>query len=250
MFAMAAKTDLNNYSKYIPALVVLLIIAAFFIGSLTTKVSLLQNGTGTGKANEQAGVAPTQGAPAQADPNKKYDVSTGVFPVLGNKDAKVTIVEFSDFQCPFCEKYFTDSESQIIKEYVDTGKAKFAFRNYAFLGSESTFAAEAATCANDQGKFWEFHNYLYTHQGGENQGAFSKENLKKFAADLGLNTNDFNSCLDTDKHAKTVSDDLAAGQKVSVSGTPTTFVNGKILVGAVPYAEIKKLIDQELQAAK
>jgi len=250
---MADRTETTNYNKYLPFLVVLLIIAAFFIGSLTTKVSLLQGGTAN--PNQQAAVIPTQAplgqqAPGQPDPNKKYDVQVGSFPVLGNKDAKVTIVEFSDFQCPFCEKYFTDSEAQIIKEYVDTGKVKFAFRNYAFLGNESTWAGEAAACANDQGKFWDYHNYLYTHQGGENQGAFSKENLKKFAVEVGLNSSQFDSCLDTDKYAKLVADDLAAGQKVDVSGTPTTFVNGKIIVGAVPYADIKKVIDQELDAAK
>jgi len=252
MFAMAVRTETTDKSKYIPALVVLLIIAAFFIGSLTTKVSMLQGGTGTtGNAKEQgAAAAPTQGAPAQADPNKKYDVTTGSYPVQGDKNAKISIVEFSDFQCPFCEKYFTDVEPQIVKDYVDTGKATFAFRNYAFLGNESTWAAEAASCANDQGKFWDFHDYLYTHQGGENSGAFSKANLEKFAADLGYNTDQFNSCLDSDKYAKLVADDLAAGQKVSVSGTPTTFVNGKILVGAVPYTDLKKLIDQELSAAK
>ena len=240
---MAVRTEVTDKSKYIPALVVLLIIAAFFIGSLTTKVSMLQGGTGTAVKEQGAAAAPTQGAPAQPDPNKKYDVTTGSYPVQGDKNAKISIVEFSDFQCPFCEKYYTDVEPQIIKDYVDTGKASFAFRNYAFLGQESTNAAEAASCANDQGKFWDFHNYLYTHQGGENQGAFSKPNLEKFAADLGLNTTDFNSCLDSDKYAKLV---LSAGQKVGVSGTPTTFVNGKILVGAVPYTEVKKLIDQEL----
>ncbi|OGH06986.1 MAG: hypothetical protein A2W22_00720 [Candidatus Levybacteria bacterium RBG_16_35_11] len=242
---MAINKDMG---KYVPFLVVLLIIAAFFLGSLTTKVSMLQGGTTAPKQEEKA-FAPTQGAgPQQPDPNKRYDIDAGHFPVKGDKNAKITVIEFADFQCPFCEKWFSDAGTQLIKEYVDTGKASFAFRNYAFLGDESKWAAEASECANEQGKFWEMHDYLFKNQSGENQGGFSKENLKKFAAALGLNTTQFNSCLDTDKYAKAVDDDLAAGQKVSVSGTPTTFVNGKILVGAVPYAELKNLIDQELGA--
>ena len=105
---------------------------------------------------------------------------------MGNKNAKVTIIEFADFQCPFCERFFKDAESNIIKDYVNSGKVKFAFRHYAFLGQESNFAAEASECANEQGKFWEFHDYLFKNQQGENQGAFTKDKLKGFAATLGL----------------------------------------------------------------
>jgi protein-disulfide isomerase len=244
--SIAEKVSILNAGKYNPIFIVLLIIAAFFIGSLTTKLSSLQGGAQQPAAGQQGNAAqPTQ---AQADPNKKYDVSVGSYPVQGNKDAKVTIVEFADYQCPFCEKLYTDTISQIIKQYVDTGKAKFAYRDYAFLGQESTWASEATACANDQGKYWEFHDYLFTHQGSENSGALSKDNLKGFAATLGLNTDQFNSCLDTDKYAKQVADDLAAGQKVGVQGTPAVFVDGKVVVGAEPFSTFQKLIDQELSA--
>jgi len=244
--SIAEKVSILNAGKYNPIFIVLLIIAAFFIGSLTTKLSSLQGGAQQPAAGQQGNAAqPTQ---AQADPNKKYDVSVGSYPVQGNKDAKVTIVEFADYQCPFCEKLYTDTISQIIKQYVDTGKAKFAYRDYAFLGQESTWASEATACANDQGKYWEFHDYLFTHQGSENSGALSKDNLKGFAATLGLNTDKFNSCLDTDKYAKQVADDLAAGQKGGVQGTPAVFVDGKVVVGAEPFSTFQKLIDQELSA--
>ena len=93
-------------------------------------------------------------------------------PFLGNPEAPVTIVEFGDFQCPFCGKFFRESEPQIIERYVKTGKAKLVYRDYAFLGPESEDAAVAAGCAGEQGKFWEFHDYLYNHQRGENGGAF------------------------------------------------------------------------------
>ncbi len=225
-----------------PLLMALLLVASFFLGRLTSQVEYLKKG-----AANTAPVAVAQpGAPTTPIPGTKVDVDTGKLPVKGNKNAKVTVIEFADFQCPFCEKWFKDSEAPLIKEYVDTGKVKFAFRHYAFLGQESTWAAEAAECANEQGKFWEYHDYLYTHQGAENSGAFAKDKLIGFAGALGLDTNQFSSCLNSDKYLKNVNDDLAAGQKAGVNGTPATFVNGLIIVGAQPYATLKQMIDKEL----
>lgn len=111
-------------------------------------------------------------------PAARVNVGLGQFPVLGDTNAKVTIVEFADFQCPFCEQWYTQVEPNIINDYVKTGKAKFAFRIYAFLGPDSNSAAEGAYCANEQGKFWAYHNFLYSHQGQENSGQFSKANLE------------------------------------------------------------------------
>ncbi len=232
--------------KYTPVLMALLLVASFLLGVLATKVAYLEGQSSAG--NQQVAVQGTPGAtPA---PGAKVNVSTGPFPVLGDKNAKVTVVEFADFQCPFCEQWFSNVEAPLIKDYVNTGKVKFAFRNYAFLGQESTWAAEAAYCANDQGKFWDYHDYLYKHQGAENSGAFSKANLEQFAADLGLNTQQFNNCLDTDKYASQVANDVKEGQAAGVSGTPTSFVDGQSVVGAQPYSAFKTLIDQELAKAK
>lgn len=230
----------------------LLVVASFLIGVLVTKVSYLENGVttaatlgaNTGGSNAgtvgQTGTAPSQG------PVGPVDVGNGHFPILGNNDAKVTIVEFADFQCPFCEQFFTDIEANLKKDYIDTGKVRFAFRQYAFLGQESTDAANAAECANDQGKFWEYHDYLYQHQGAENSGAFSKDHLKEFAATLGLDTATFNDCLDTNKDKANVDKDLAEGGTAGVNGTPATFINGVLISGAVPYAQIKAEIDKQL----
>jgi protein-disulfide isomerase len=209
---------------------------------LVDKVQYLQNGGGyQAPAGQQAAAGQQQQPPA-----KKFDNSTGPYPVLGNKNAKVTVVEFADFQCPFCEKWFTDVYPSIKKDYIDTGKVKFAFRDYAFLGQESTFAAEAAQCANEQGKFWEWHDYLYTHQGSENSGAFAKDKLEGFAADLGFNTQQFNQCLESDKYASAVSGETQKGSDFGVSGTPGTFVNNNLIVGAQPYDAFKTAIDQAL----
>lgn len=225
-------------------LVLLLVFAAFLIGVLITKVQYLEKGQGTNSApSAQAPADPSQQG---IQPGQKVDVSVGKLPVLGKENAKVTVIEFADFQCPFCGKWFTESATNLIKDYVDTGKVKFAYRHFAFLGDESNWAAEASNCANDQGKFWEYHDYLFKNQQGENQGAFSKDKLKGFAANLGLNTSTFNSCLDSGKYTKDVADDTAAGQTAGVTGTPTIFVNGQAMVGAQPYTALKTLIDQEL----
>lgn len=230
--------------SYTPYLMVLLLIASFLLGMLITKVQYLEKGLGT-TGGTPAG-AQQAGAQPSLAPGKPVNVAVGNLPVLGNKDAKVKVIEFADFQCPFCEKWYTDVGKNLINDYVKTGKIAFYWRDYPFLGQESNWSAGAARCANEQGKFWEFHDYLYTHQGQENSGAFSKDNLKKFAADLGLNTDQFNSCLDADKYSKDYQADLSDGQKAGVNGTPTVFINGVPVVGAQPYTAFQTAIDQAL----
>lgn len=167
--------------------------------------------------------------------------------VLGDPKAPVIIVEYADFQCPFCGRFFKDTEAVIRDQYVKTGKVKFIYRDFAFLGPESEAAANAAYCAADQGKFWEYHDYLFNHQNGENQGAFSKENLKSFAKTLGLDENKFSSCVDGDVHGETVKNQTAGGKDAGVNGTPTSFINGKMYVGALPTATITNIIDSLLK---
>lgn len=118
--------------------------------------------------------------------NTKIDLITNSDFVLGNIDAKVAVILYTDFQCPYCGKFFKETEETIIKSYVEQGKIKFVHRDFAFLGNESMKSAEAARCAGDQGKFWEYHDYLYNHQNGENQANFSNLNLKLFAQKIGL----------------------------------------------------------------
>lgn len=222
--------------------------SAIMFGAIIIALAMLIQGgiIKVGKATTAAAPTPQAAQPAQPVPGAKVDVAVGHLPAKGKNDAKVTIIEFADFQCPFCEKFFTDTEKSIVKDYVDTGKAKFIFRQYAFLGQESTWAAEAAECANEQNKFWEYHDYLYTHQAQENSGAFAKDKLEGFASTLGLNADQFKSCLESDKYAQKVKDDLADGQKAGVNGTPATFINGQLVSGAAPYTSFKTLIDSEL----
>jgi protein-disulfide isomerase len=134
----------------------------------------------------------------------------------------------------------------IDENYVNSGKARVAYWNFAFLGEESIWAAEAAECAADQDKFWEYHDKLFESQNGENQGVFTKENLKMFAAQIGLDSGKFNECLDSGKHTELVQADTALAQQIGVQSTPSFLVNGTPLIGAVPFEEFQKVIDPAL----
>ncbi|KKW28858.1 MAG: DsbA oxidoreductase [Parcubacteria group bacterium GW2011_GWB1_52_7] len=161
----------------------------------------------------------------------------------------MTVVEFSDFQCPFCGRFYKNVEPRLLDEYVKTGKVRFVYRDFAFLGDESTWAAEAAECADEQGKFWEYHNYLFERQNGENQGAFSKVNLKSFAKAVGLEGSKFDQCFDGGKYTAEVEKDLADARALGVNATPTSFINGVKVTGAVPYESFKVSIEEALANA-
>ena len=122
----------------------------------------------------------------------------------GAATAQVVVEEFADFQCPACRRFFEGPARQLEAEYVSTGKVRFVFRHYAFLGQESRWAAEAAECANEQGRFWDYYEKLFTEQGGENVGVFSKPNLQRFAGELSLDTASFNKCLTSGKYTARV----------------------------------------------
>jgi len=186
-------------------------------------------------------------------PPAKVEIDLKGAMVLGDPKAPVTIVEYGDYQCSFCARYFQENEAMFISQYVETGKARFVWKDYAFLGQESIWAAGAARCANDQGKFWEYHNYLFNNQGTGNSGAFSKSNLKKFASILKLNMSQFNTCLDSDKYTSVVQEETQAGSAIGVNGTPATFINGQLVVdangnsvGAAPFTTFKSIIDKIL----
>jgi protein-disulfide isomerase len=181
------------------------------------------------------------------------DAGTVVTQLNDRKDApkegngKVKIVEFSDFQCPFCQSFFKEAYSQIKSQYVDTGKAEFVFRHYPLpFHANAQKAAEAAECANKQGRFWEYHNILFEKSKSDGTGLYPAD-LKKYAKDLGLNTDKFNSCLDNGEAAEAVRKDNEDAQKAGVDGTPTIFINGKKIVGAKPFADFQAEIDAALK---
>lgn len=165
---------------------------------------------------------------------------------LGNDQAAITVIEFSDFQCPFCGRFQTTVAPMLLKQYVDTGKVKFVYKHSAFLGQESVWAAQASECAADQGKFWEYHDLLFSRQNGENQGAFNKDKLIGFASELGLDMAKFEPCLTNDETLARVQADTQEGQRAGVRGTPTFFINGQPLVGAQPLQAFQQVIDKTL----
>jgi protein-disulfide isomerase len=132
---------------------------------------------------------------------------------------------------------------QLAPTYIDTGKAKVVFRQFAFIGDESQWAAQASECANAQNKFWVFADYVFSHQAGENKGAFSIDNLKGFAKQVGLDTNAFNACLDSGKYQAVVQQETTEGQQRGVRATPTFFVNGQRLEGLLPVNQFASMID-------
>lgn len=167
-------------------------------------------------------------------------------PYLGNKDAKVTVVEYADFQCPFCKKFHDTIFKNIQKDFIDTNKIKFVYQDFPFLGEESFLAAEAAACAKEQGKYWEMHNRIYEAQAGENVGTYTADNLKKLAVGVGLKADEFNQCLDTHKTKIAIETTYDEAVGYTVEATPTVFINGRKLEGVPKYPTLKKLIEEEL----
>jgi protein-disulfide isomerase len=171
---------------------------------------------------------------------QRVEVSLDDDPVRGSKDAPVTIVEFSDFQCPYCSKVEVTLK-QVADRYGD--KLRWVYRDYPLnFHPFAAKAAEAATCANDQGKFWEIHEKMFA-----NQSKLGVEDLKGYAASLGLDKAAFDQCLDSGKHTEEWKKDLAEGTKYGVTGTPAFFINGRFLNGAAGVDKFTAIIDDELE---
>lgn len=234
----------------------LLIISAFLIGVLYTKVAYLEKGVTDG--GQIGANADLPQAPAGYSLGGKVDLGKDNLPALGNSDAKVKIVEFSDFQCPFCERFYNENFAQLKKDYIDTGKVQFVFRHYPLkeIHPNAQKAAEAAQCANEQGNFWDYHDMLFTKLSDWSSidGASALEKYVEYANSIGLNGEELRNCVSTDEMADVINNDLEAGKKAGVNGTPTTYINGQLVssggqsAGALPYTELKKLIDEALSS--
>lgn len=162
-------------------------------------------------------------------------------PVRGNPNAPVTVVEFSDFQCPFCARAHT-TLVQVRETYKD--QIKIVYKDFPLpIHPNAPKAAEASRCAREQDKYWEYHDILFA-----NYSALEVANLKKYAADLKLDTAKFDACLDSGKYAQAVSKDTAEGTRAGVSGTPAFFINGRFLSGAQPFSAFQEAIDDALAA--
>ena len=174
---------------------------------------------------------------------------------MGDPNAPIRIEEFSDFQCPYCAKFHDETETQLINAYVPDGTIYFVYRSFGdFIGAESKAAAEAAYCAGDQDKFWEYHDMLFANQTGENVGAFTDRRLQAFAEALSLDMDAFNSCFNSGKYSDRVNQDRIDGTAAGVTGTPAFVlsysVNGekktRFISGAYPFSEYQTQIEEAL----
>lgn len=191
----------------------------------------------------QAGTIASSQQAAQTDPDARVEVSADDDPAHGPADAPVVIIEFSDFNCPYCGRFARET-LPLLRENYD-GRIRFVYRDFPILGDSSLQAAIAAECADDQGAFWDFHDLLF-----ENQGGFNQEMFIRFGEALGLDIEQFTACQNDPATREEIGGDFAVAQRLSVSGTPTFFINGRRVVGAQPYEVFQGVIDEELASAE
>jgi len=173
-------------------------------------------------------------------------------PILGDPDAPITLVEFGDYQCHYCNVFFQSIEKDILKNYVNTGKVKIIFKDYNIIGEDSVKASQGAHCANDQGLFWEYHDILYSNWTGENNGWASSENLAIFAQQIGLNMNKWSECMNKGSHSQIILKSNDDARTLQLTGTPAFFIinsEGEVskLFGAQPFEVFKKIFDEQLE---
>lgn len=235
---------------------------AILLGSLVIAVSILVNGgvIKLGNSLGNAPSAPTTPAQAPTAPTGPVKVSVDDDPILGSKDAPVTLIEFSDYECPFCKRHFDQTYPDLKKDYIDSGKVKLVFRDLPlpFHDPMATFEAMAANCAKEQGgdaTYFKFHDEIFKRTKSNGNG-LTKDDVYKISTDLGLNTNNLRSCVEAEKYKDEVQKDIADANTAGASGTPTFFIGkstsgkeieGQIIVGAQPYSAFQTAIDALLK---
>ncbi|HLD02845.1 MAG TPA: DsbA family protein, partial [Candidatus Nanoarchaeia archaeon] len=213
-------------------------------------ISILTGGFGSGNEitavnNQQQVQAPTQ---QQAPEQPEYvDASADDDPAIGKDKAPITIIEFSDFQCPFCERFYSQTLPQVKANYIDTGKARLVYRDFPLSFHPNALpAAIAGECADEQGRFFEYHDMLFDNQAAWSPLSDTKITFVGYAKALGMDEKKFETCLADPKIRAEVQADENDGTSYGVSGTPSFFINGRLLVGAQPYAAFQQAIEEEL----
>lgn len=168
-------------------------------------------------------------------------------PLLGDPNARITIVEFGDYQCTYCHAFHQNTKDQIIQDYVNSGKVNFVFRDFPLNGPASVLAAQAAYCAGDQNKYWQYHNELYNNWAGENTGWVNQKSLDQFASNVGLDLTEFDKCVSDKKYEQKVLDNQKFGQQIGINATPSFIIfsdkKSMAIVGAQPYSVFKQALD-------
>lgn len=211
--------------------------------------NVVLNGTGTGDTNP----TPTGDTGNQPSPTIQLsELMDNTAGSLGSENAPIVIIEYSDYQCPFCRTWVEASKAQLQREYIDTGKVRLIWKDFPlnFHPMAETYS-NAARCAGEQGKYWQMHDTIFSEQGKKGQGTITDitvSDIKQWGSNLGLNTTQFNSCVDTDKYAAEIQDNTREGTSVGVGGTPSFVIGksngtGQLIVGAQPYSTFKAAID-------
>ena len=169
-------------------------------------------------------------------------------PMIGNPSSPISILEWGDYQCTFCYRFHTSSFNVILDEYINSGRANFVFKDFPLNGPDSIFAAEAAYCADDQGKYWQYHDELYTNWGGERTGWITVDSLNKFATTVDLEIDEFNSCINEHKYRQRVLELEKFGKEIGIDATPSFFIfnDEKIIKirGNQPVDVFRKAIEE------
>ena len=240
IIASDAPRPMDEEKGYIISLPISILAAAILISG-----SIIYSTTRKGVvAPVGVDVAPAAAVNGQIAPVTERDMA------LGDKDAPVTFVVYADYQCPFCGRFFTTVEPNLIQEYVKTGKVRLVHRDFAFLGPESLSVASAARCAAEQAKFWEYHDAIFEAEikdGAENNGNLNRDLFVKLASGLGMNVAQFTACVDGKKYDTQITSARQDAALYGVNSTPMTFVNGELIQGAQPFAVFKTMIEEELK---
>lgn len=192
----------------------------------------------------------SQSAVAAPPPPSDLDAELVSGSILGSPDAPVVITEFSDFECPACKSFAESYKDRLIEEYIKDGQVQLAYKHFPLPQHEpgATWAATAAECAGDQGRFWDMHDYLFQEQGKQGPNTFTQGRLRSMGEALGLDSDQFNQCLSREEHAQKIQDDINEARQLFVNSTPSFFVNGQLV--AVPtYDSVKAAIDAALAEA-
>ncbi len=184
--------------------------------------------------------------PPTPTPMPASEIPTGNAPVMGSADATVMMIEFSDYQCPYCGRYNAQTFTLIKEKYIDTGKIRYVFKDFPLsFHEQATLAAYAARCAGDQGDYWGMHDLLFANQ-GEWGNAGALDVFQRYAAELDLDANALATCVTSDGYAGAVQSDLQEGMSLGVSGTPAFFVGNRFISGAQPFEVFEQAIEEAL----
>ena len=239
--------DSKKQTLHVPSLTIGAIISGICIAIVVFGVGDL---TGTSSPLIEKQLVEEQVDPVQITMDTFFENGS---PILGNPNADITVIEFGDYQCHFCNVHFQNTEHKIFDKYVMTGKVNVIFKDYTIIGQDSIIAAHAAHCASEQGKFWEYHDILFSNWNGENNGWASSENVLRFAEAIELDMDAFVECNMDERYAQKISASNADAQKLGITGTPAFYVISsnsqqvQTLSGAQPYEVFERVFNSMLE---